>query len=251
MIKHSLPKSALGVIDAYWELRAGENRYVRCPYFRNPRNGREKWGLIAYSGKGAPCEIEDELKIIEKLEGVDFSQMQESAIRAIMKKRKLGVECSGFITRVLDAGFHELCKKPIYSLIKLKTSGFSLLFGLLRPYAHIDIATLVHADNAREINDARDVMPGDILRFNSAIDHAALVTLTERDENSNIKKMYYAHAVLEGANGGLKKGAVDIINPNKGLLLQKWVEEPDTGNTIIQKGKPHIHRLHIIESLKS
>lgn len=251
MIKHSLSKPALDVIDAYWNLKVAENKYVRCPYFRNPRNGRERWGLNAYSGKGSPGEIEDEIKIIEKLEGADFSQMQESAIRAIMKKRKLGVECSAFITRVLDAGFRESCKKPIYSLIKLRTSGLGLLFGLLRPYAHIDIATLVHADNARDISDARDVIPGDILRFNSAIDHAALVTLTERDENSNIKKMHYAHAVLEGVNGGLKKGIVDIIDPNKGLLLQKWAEEPDTGNIVIQKGEPHIYRLHTIENMKS
>ena len=124
---NSLPKSAQNVIDAYWNLKVSEGKHVRCPYFRNPRSGRDRWGLTAYSGKGSPQEIEDELRIIEKLENVDFSGMQESEIRDIMRKRKLGIECSGFIVRVLDAWTKEFYKKPC--LLALSLYGNNLRPG--------------------------------------------------------------------------------------------------------------------------
>ena len=65
MTTESLPQSALGVIENYCKLKAADNKYIRCPYFRNPISGRNKWKLTVYSGKGSPQEIETELKILE------------------------------------------------------------------------------------------------------------------------------------------------------------------------------------------
>ncbi len=250
MIKYSLPQSALDVIDAYWQLKAAENRFVRCPYFRNPRSGRERWGLTAYSGKGSPREIEEELRVIEKLEDADFSKMQESKIRDIMKKRKLGIECSGFIARVLDAWARELYKKPIYALIGFNKRGLGWMYGKLRPYTHIDVETLVCPRNAREIKDARDIRPGDVMRFNTTIDHAILVTAVERDLEMVVKKIHYAQSVLEENREGVKKGVIEITSPAvSGLREQRWREEPETGNTINEKGEPKIYRLFIFDKL--
>ncbi|MBI1888841.1 MAG: hypothetical protein HYS15_02825 [Candidatus Spechtbacteria bacterium] len=244
----SLPQSAANVIDAYWKLKAAENTYVRCPYFRNPRSGRERWGLAAYSGKGSPEEIEVELKIIEKLERKDFSKMRDTEIRDIMKKRKLGIECSGFIARVLDGWTRDFYKKPVYRLLKFERSGLGFIFCKLRPYTHLDVPTLVHAKNAKEIFNFRDIMPGDILRFNSIVDHAILVTCTERDAANNLQKICYAQSVLEETREGVKYGIIDIIHTNSNRLAdQRWREEPETGHTIQEKGEPKIFRLFIIE----
>jgi hypothetical protein len=246
---NSLPQSAQSVIDAYWKLKAAENVYVRCPYFRNPRSGRDRWGLTAYSGKGSPQEIEDELRIIEKLENVDFSGMQESEIRDIMRKRKLGIECSGFIVRVLDAWTKEFYKKPVYSLLNFKKSGLGWLYSKLRPFTHVDVETLVLPKNAREVEDMQSIVPGDIIRFNTTIDHAIIVTATERDDSSVLRKIHYAHSVLEDSGEGVKSGLIEVSGTNKnGSSLWGWQESPDTGHTINEKGSPRIYRLHIMNS---
>lgn len=244
----SLPKTALQVIEAYFNLKAAENKYVRCPYFRNPLSGRERWGLAVYAGKGSPIEIEEELKIIEKLEDANFSKMHEDEIRDIMKKRKLGVECSGFITNVLDAWTRGLYRKPMHRFIHFKRNGLGWLFCKMRPYTHIDVETLVHRENAREINNINEIMPGDLIRFNSEIDHAVLVTGIEREENGVLKKAHYAQSVLEESREGVKRGHIEFVNlASCDLLSQSWREEPETGHTIVEKGTPKIYRLHILE----
>ncbi|MFY9457406.1 MAG: hypothetical protein WAP23_00515, partial [Candidatus Spechtbacterales bacterium] len=231
-------------------LKAAENAYVRCPYFRNPRSGRERWGLTAYSGKGSPREIEEELRIIEKLEGADFSKMQESKIRDIMKKRKLGIECSGFIVRILDAWARELYKKPIYTLIAFNKRGLGWIYSKLRPYTHIDIETLVYPRNAREISDINAIRPGDVIRFNTTIDHAILVTAIESDEEMAVKKIYYVQSVLEANREGVKRGVIEFTSPAScGLRGQRWREDPETGHTINEKGEPRIYRLFIFDKL--
>lgn len=237
---YSLPQTALNVIESYLRLKAAENKYIRCPYFRNPKSGKERWGLTAYSGKGSAREIETELEIIEKLEGKNFSGIREGEIRDIMRKRKLGIECSGFITRILDAWTREFYKKPIYSLIKFNSRGIGWLFCKMRPYTHIDVPTLVHSKNASEIININELMPGDIIRFNSTIDHAVITTKTERDSNMNLIRAYYAHSVLEDNGEGIKTGCIDLASG-------KWTEDPETGHTINEKGEPKFYRLFIVE----
>lgn len=244
---NSLPRPALKVIDNYWKLKAAENKYVRCPYFRNPRSGRDKWGLSVYAGKGSPQDIEIELKIIEKLEGKDFSRMQESEIRDIMKKRKLGVECSGFIARVLDGWTRAKHKKPIYSFIEFGGGILKKIFSRMRPYTHINVSTFVDKKNSREIKNLSEIMPGDIIWFDNSTDHAAIITGTEKDKNGNILKIYYAHSILEDENGGIKKGVIEFSSKKNDLSSQIWREEPETGHTINERGEPGIYRLNFIK----
>lgn len=248
MSTHSLPKSTLRIIDHYRNLKAAEGKYIRCPYFRNPLSGRDKWGLTAYSGKGSAREIEDELKIVEKLEGVIFAQMRKSKIRDIMVKRRLGIECSGFIARVLDAYCEELYKKSFPRLINFNLPGLNRIFFLLRPYTHIDVSTILNPINASEIEDIEKLMPGDIMRFKDGIDHAALITKTERDENSNLKKINYAHSVREGISGGIKLGTVEFTSSFQDLRGQKWSEKPENGHSLIEKGNPRLYRLKIFKN---
>ena len=168
--------------------------------------------------------------------------MQEGEIRDIMKKRKLGVECSGFIARVLAALARERYRKPIYSLIKFNKSGLGWLFSKMRPFTHIDVATLVHAANAREITDMQDIRPGDLIHFNTTIDHAVLVTHVEPS------KVRYAQSVLEENREGVKRGIIEFTNPStQNLLSQTWHEEPETGHTINEKGEPRVYRLFTFE----
>lgn len=240
----SIPQSALEVIEHYKHLQigtsttlsAGNGKTVRCPYYRNPRSGKERWGLNAFSGKGSPQEIEDELKIIERLEHKDFSSMREEEIRDIMRKRRLGVECSGFIAHVLDAWTRQKSNKRIYEILKFPSSGiFAKIAIYLRPFTHIGVATLADPANAREVKNWQEMQPGDLIRFMADVDHAVIVTRVERYENGKLLRAEYAQSVREEHGEGIKEGQITVTNEFLPLIDQHWEETPDTKHTINQQ----------------
>ena len=226
-------------VQNYFSIAVAANKSVHCPYYRNPESGKERWGLNAFSGKGSPQEIEDEVKIIEKLEGANFAEMSEETIRDIMRKRHLGIECSGFIAHVLDAWVKDTRQKRIFQVLKFPHVPFwKKVVILLRPFTHIDITTLVAPQNAKEFFDFQEICAGDLIRFNTAIDHAVLVTEVRRDNAGLIKEIHYAHSVREDNGTGVKRGVISIISSRETLLQQRWEEVPETGTTIAKRGTP-------------
>lgn len=235
-----IPASARDAINHYEHLRVSEGKTVRCPYYRNPRNGTHRWGLNAFSGKGSAREIEEELKIIQKLEGKDFSALSEEGIRDIMKKRKLGVECSGFVSHVLDAWIWEAKRKHIFQALRFPARGIlGMLASALRPFTHIDVATLIAPRNAKEFFSLQEFRPGDFIYFHNEIDHIVLVTGIARfpteqaDHDKNfIQQIFYAHSVREDSGEGIKEGVVTVRDGQKSILEQDWQEVPETGRAI-------------------
>ncbi len=225
--------SAHAVIAHYQHLKVGEGKTVRCPYYRNPKSGVQRWGLNAFSGKGSAQEIEEELKIIQKLEGKDFSAMPEEEIRDIMKKRKLGIECSGFVSHVLDAWVLETKKEHVFNVLSFRSRGlFGRIAVFLRPFSHIDVATLISPQNAKEFFAMEEFRPGDLISFHNKIDHVILVTGVVRDEKKKVREIFYAHSVREDTGVGIKEGTIMISDKNKPLVEQQWQETPETGQTI-------------------
>ncbi|MBI2462663.1 MAG: hypothetical protein HYV65_00225 [Candidatus Spechtbacteria bacterium] len=232
----SIPQPALDVIERYKHLNIGDNRAVRCPYYRNPRSGKERWGLNAFSGKGSPQEIEDELKIIERLEHKNFSSMEEDEVRDIMRKRRLGVECSGFIAHIFDAWTRQSKSKRVYEVLQFPQSGlFAKIAIYLRPFTHIGVATLTDLQNARELKNWQELQPGDLIRFVAEVDHAILVIKTERDNNDKLISVEYAQSVREETGEGIKEGKITITNESLPLVEQHWEEWPNTSRTINQQ----------------
>ncbi|MBI2577799.1 MAG: hypothetical protein HYV77_03060 [Candidatus Wildermuthbacteria bacterium] len=246
----AIPTAATSLIENYKHLKVKGQQTVRCPYYRNPRSGRERWGLNAFSGKGSPQEIEQEIGIIEKLENKNFAELSEEDIRDILRKRKLGVECSGFISHVLDAWLLAEKKKKIYQVLKFKKRGIlGTIASKLRPFTHIDVETLTDPQNADEFADINHLQAGDLLRFFSeidpavvvtegAVDHAVLATKIERDAEGKVKRIHYAQSVREKIGEGIKEGIITIINPGTPLEKQQWEELPNTGTTINLRSTP-------------
>lgn len=239
MCRKDLPPLAEKAVQNYFSISVAPQKSVRCPYYRNPQSGRERWGLNAFSGKGSPQEIEDEVKIIEKLEGVNFAAMSEEAIHDIMKKRHLGVECSGFVAHVLDAWVKESRRKRIFRVLRFPHVPFwKKIVVILRPFTHIDIATLTSPQNASEFTDFQEICAGDLIRFNTEIDHALLVTSVKNDDRGFINEIHYAHSAREENGTGVKYGVISITDRNAPLLSQKWQETPETGVTVAMRGIP-------------
>lgn len=242
MNKSQLPQQASAVIERYKNLRIGGEKTVRCPYYRNPTSGKERWGLNAFSGKGSPWEIEQELRIIAKLENKDFSVMNEEQVRDIMKKRRLGVECSGFLAHVFDAWTQAVKGKRLYAVLAFPSrTPWGKIAAYLRPFTHIDIDMLTRPQNAVAFSDAEELRAGDIIRFNTEIDHAILVTAVERENPLGPALIRYAHSVREETGEGVKDGIIYAENFSMPLTEQKWEEIPDTGQTIRERGIPLLY----------
>lgn len=239
---NSIPAAAQHVIEHYQHLKAAEGRTVRCPYYRNPRSGRERWGLNAFSGKGSPKEIEDELQMIEKLEEKNFASLPEEEIRDIMRKRHLGVECSGFLSHIFDAWLQDRKGQRIFRVLRFPSQNlWSNIAAFLRPFTHIDIETLVHPNNATEYSDWKEIRAGDLIRLRHSgefldptveIDHALLVTTVEKDAQGNPVRIRYAQSVRERIGEGIKEGLITITDLDLPLKQQQWQEFPETGRTI-------------------
>ena len=254
-----LPSAAKAVLNRYKNLRIGD-KTIRCPYYRNPRSGRERWGLNAYSGKGSPDEIEQELRIIEKLEGKEFDKLPEEIIRDIMQKRHLGVECSGFLAHILDAWTNETRGKRIYQLLEFPAKSlFGKIAVRLRPFTHIDVATLTTPQNATEFFDWKEMRVGDLIRFRTPldpnillaegqIDHAVLITGVDRNEEKIPRAIHYAQSVREKRGEGIKEGTISITDPTALLEFQIWKETPETGLTInLLSAPPKFYHLNFLD----
>ena len=243
MISEYIPEEAQAIIESYKRLRIRDDKTVRCPYYRNPRSGRERWGLNAFSGKGSPQELEGELRIIEKLENKDFMNMGEEEIRDIMRKRRLGIDCSGFIAHIFDAWTMATKKKRLYQLLNFPAQTlWGRLATTLRPFTHINIDTLVRPKNATEFTDYQELRVGDLIRFNTEVDHAILVTRLQTDASGGVlRNIWYVQSVKEKVGEGIKEGLVRVNNNTLPIVQQHWEEYPETGLTINRQGYPKFY----------
>ena len=243
-----IPQSAFRMIDRYEHIEVAPGVSLRCPYYRNPKSGRRRWGLMACAGKGSPSEIEEELLIIEKLENISFSEFPQEKVHEVMRKYRIGIDCSGFIVHVLNAWVLQKTGKPLWSFLAYHGEGFiKKIFWFLRPLSHISVRTLVSSENAVPLEDWRRIEPGDLMVFLGDIDHAALITRVHKDEEDVCVGIEYAHSALENGDGIVKNGSVMYKNPSPGPESQEWKENPDTGHLIYEnRSAPLFFRLKII-----
>ncbi|TSC84886.1 MAG: Uncharacterized protein G01um101413_270 [Parcubacteria group bacterium Gr01-1014_13] len=243
-----LSPSALKTIHDYFNLPFIGVSGVRCPYFNNARLG-QRGQLKVLIGKGTPEEIVEEAKIVSiqyranvfDKNGVfnahvDHPAQHEQAecIRQFLVDNNLGVDCSGFVTNVLQKHFQET--KGIDFVKKLfvtsKKNFLRWIISRLRPVEQISVAVYANNKNTSVINDLKTVQPGDLvvaLKTGPNKNYNHILLVEEIDGN----KIKYAHARTWSSEGkyghGVSQGTITITNPKKGLLEQVWEEKNKTG----------------------
>jgi hypothetical protein len=242
-----LSPSALKTIHNYLNLPFVGVSGVRCPYFNNARL-RQRGQLKVLVGKGTPEEIVEEAKIISiqyranvfDKNGVFNAHVEHPAeheqaecIRQFLVDNNLGVDCSGFITNVLQKHFYET--KQIDLARKLfitpKKNFLRWIISRLRPVEQINVKVYADNKNTEVINNLKALQPGDLIVIlktgpNKNHDHILLVEEIE----GNIIKYVHARAwSSEGKYGhGIAHGTISIANPEKNLLEQVWEEKEKT-----------------------
>ncbi len=221
---------------------------VRCPYFNNARLG-QRGQLKVLIGKGTPEEIVEEAKIISIQYSKDVfdkngvfnahvdhpaEHEQAECIRQFLVDNNLGVDCSGFVTNVLQKHFLETRKIDLARklFVTPKKNILRWIISRLRPIEQISVGVYANDVNTSVVRDLQTIQPADLIIMlktgpNKNHNHILLVTETDGD------KIKYAHARAwsgEGKYGhGVSEGTISLADPNKGLLERVWEEKEKIG----------------------
>lgn len=225
-----LSLSAEKVINDYLNLPFSELSGIRCPYFNNAKLG-QRGQLKALIGKGTPTEIIDEAKIVsvQYKQNILSPEITAEDIRKFLIENNLGVDCSGFITNVMQAEMMSRGTSLIkHIFITPKTHIVRWLISKLRPVEQISVQVLASEKNTETINDLASIGAGDMIIIlktgpKKTRDHILLVTQVHNNVIS------YAHARAWSSEGryghGVSTGTISITEPDKVLLDQVWEEK--------------------------
>lgn len=220
-MEHHLPGKAQSLIQQYLHIKIGDFEFP-CPYYQNVARKR---GESTYLGKGLPEDIEREAqKLFDAPNTLDVQ-----SIRLYMVMAGLGIDCSGFVVRILDSFLQETYGTTIIHTLKPLNQNFiNAVRYYLRPYTNISANMLTSSKNTIEINNYNDLLPGDLLRFGTK--HVAIVTSLEKT-NKLTKKITYAHSTSDyGDKYGVRIGFINITRPELSLEKQKWEETYENKN---------------------
>lgn len=219
-----IPKYVQDFIDEYLNLDLGGKKIV-TPYYLNPKSSR--FGLRVLIGKGSPEEIVLETNIYAKLRELDLYAMDENNIRNFMQKIHIGIDCSGFVTHILNTWLKGQGQKPVWKSLQFRNRNiYRKVARFLRPIENINVETLTGDINSERIFNLNEVKVGDMIRLSGYErgNHIALIVEVEK-ENGNIKRMKYAHSTqwYQDRNG-VKYGEIIIKNSGNDLRNQEWNE---------------------------
>jgi hypothetical protein len=225
----NLPDTIQKRIEDYKNLKLG-NTTVVTPYFINDKRKRD---LRAMVGKGTPEEIIMEARIWEKLKGADFSKMSNEEIKQFLIDRALGIDCSGFIVHILNQYFLQTKHKPLWDFLKIPNKSFGAYIKYkLRPVEQLGASIITNLENCSQVN-LSEVQVMDLIRSKSIKlngDHIMIVSQVNRDDNGNLISLKYTHSTPHyGQLNGVKTGEIKIIDINKPLEEQDWLEVDENG----------------------
>ena len=233
-----LSKNAQKLINDYLNLPFADVSKVRCPYLNNARLNR-RGQLRVLIGKGMPKEIVEEAKITSIQYGHEIfdkhglchlaTDQKPTALRHYLIDNNLGVDCSAFVTHVLDQHFLETKHIKVNNNLHVTSPKKILRFLIskLRPLENINVKTYTNNTNTEIIKELADAKSGDIITMiqtgpNKKRDHILIIT------NVDEEKIKYAHARAWSSEGkyghGVSVGEIKITTNNAELLEQEWVE---------------------------
>ncbi len=223
-----LPDTTQNFINEYLNLPLGGKK-VRCPYYINTKKFRQRMGLRVLIGKGTPEEIKTESLIYEKLRKVNFNEMSSKEIRDFLIKCRIGIDCSGFVSHILDNLLTSQTKKHIWKYLKWpKMNLYKTIARILRPIENISAWMLTNDENSYKIKDLNNIHPGDLIRSVGLEDQSyhVMIIIEVLRENGKIKSFKYANSTRWYKDqNGVRIGEVIITNPSDYLVDQNWTDE--------------------------
>ena len=201
MVKNDeITKKFTKKIQEYTEMTV-YGQTVHCPYWMNKiKDGQVR--IRGFSnGKGSASEIRQELiKQIDKL-SIDREHLTSEYIRKLAKRNRIGIDCSGFVYRILNA---------LYTSLDRIFSG-----GITKT----DVKRLTSKEFCIPIQKVEDIQPGDLIRLRGG---KHVVIILEKTADTVV----YAHSSnLTTKIKGVHLAKIKITNPSKPIEFQHWLEK--------------------------
>lgn len=226
----SLSPTAQNLINDYLNLPFKNKTGVKCPYFNNARL-KQRGQLRSLIGKGTPQEIVEEAKISAKQYGIDLKNLNNEELTKFLVEHNLGIECSGFVTNVLQKHFLEKYNLNLIKKIFIPTKNWlRKMVVCLRKIENIDVKVLADQKNSSLISDWKKTQAGDIIILLEIEPHKRnhIILITE-NKDGVIK---YVHARCWSSEGrynhGVQIGKIVIIDKEAEILKQQWLEKDKT-----------------------
>lgn len=233
MQTYSLSPQALAIINSYENLNIA-GKVINCPYFNN-RTTNLRGALRVLVGKGTTQEIMDEARIISLRNKFELNDLDEQALVKFLIDHNIGIDCSAFVYYILDAELIATQNKRLKKTLSFKSkSALRRLITKFRPVENTNV--LVFSENSIEIK-LDEVVPGNLLialggGIKHDYNHILIITSTTRDDSGKLQSLEYTHSYIWKMEGrytkGIRKGTIEIINPEKPILEQKWTEDEKT-----------------------
>lgn len=210
-------KALQNLFYQYTHLPIGGKEIV-CPYWMN---NLEKGIYGPIGGKGTPKQIEDVTAAEAEKEKIDLSKMNAEKIVLFMRMKRIGVDCSGFVFWMLNALDLEKGGNGI---------GDDIPGNRGKVVEYRANARILTDDKVSfPVNSVSEIKPGDIIRMRRG-KHVAVI-LSIFYEKDKIFKLEYAHSSgnVHTKLSGVHKAEINIIDQDRGLELQEWLEEVNQG----------------------
>ena len=252
-----ISKPALDTIDQYLHFKVG-TALCAVPYFNN-RHKRQRAGLRAAIGKGSPKEILDEVEIVGMKEKISTETWTDVLLKKFMCDEDIGIDCSGLAYYILSAENRAKGYGSLDRHISFPNRSFLRRFAAkFRPVENTDVLAFANDKNSILV-DLKDIQPGDFITFTST--QATNIEEGKLQENKSSERnhiivihqvdyqnfvptaIHYTHSIAwpdDGQYGhGVRQGMIEILEPTKSLLDQKWTEKEKTGveNTTYLRAK--------------
>lgn len=228
-----ISEKALSVIDQYLNFNLG-SATCPVPYYNNKKTGL-RGSLRVAVGKGSPKEIFEEVRDFTTLEKIDTKNLDSISLKRILVEKNIGIDCSGLAYYVLSVESENRGKGTIDKHISFVNAHglFSKVRAKINPEKSTDVSTLAHNKNSRII-EIKKAEPGDMITMiNDQTNHILVIHQIEY-QNFIPVILHYTHAMAWPTDGeyghGVKQGIIEIIDINKPLVEQRWIEEKKTGD---------------------
>ena len=233
----TLSKEALQIINSYLNLPFLE-KTVPCPYFNN-RRARVRGALKVMIGKGGVQDIIEEANIFAVKEGVDLNTLDEEQLRKFLVDHNLGIDCSGLVYYILDAELKSQKKKNLKDTLDFSNQKNPLrkLLTKFRTVENTSVQILTDKKNSHEVK-LNEVLPGDFISLlghgeKQDRNHIMLIHEVNYNQKSKIENLKYTHSFEWRADGkynsGVRQGKIEVIDANKTLIHQNWIEKRKEG----------------------
>lgn len=221
-VTSSLSKNVKSVLEGYLCLELG-GKCVPCVY-RKERSPSIKEKLFGYrfGGKGTPDEIMGLVKETAVKAGFDLKSATIDEIRKFMRRKRIGVDCSGFVYNLLkafaeDKGIDDLDNKLV------RTPSWNPLSFLRRTAYQINADYLTRAENSVPIRVVKNIQPADMVRMEDGKHVLIMLANTGR-------RLIYAHSSHQHTKGkGVHLGEIKVLKKDLGLDVQQWKEQTNDG----------------------